>query len=105
MSTIYTYHLECPALGAVPAGDDEFLVYDTSTGRTKNVTMALMAAGPETITAGTTAAGHRWSGKDDPLPGLDGHPHCDARGRICAGLDDQPVWRDRLHGDWHLGHR
>lgn len=56
MSTIYTFHQECAALGAVPASDDELLVYDTSTGVTKNVTYALLQGGGGTITSGTTAA-------------------------------------------------
>lgn len=56
MSTIYTFHQECAALGAVPASDDELLVYDTSTGITKNVTYAQLQGGGGTVTAGTTAA-------------------------------------------------
>jgi hypothetical protein len=56
MSTIYTFHQECAALGAVPASDDELLVYDTSTGITKNVTYAQLQGGGGTVTAGTTAS-------------------------------------------------
>jgi len=56
MSTIYTFHEECAALGAVPASDDELLIYDTSAGITKNVTYALLQGGGGTITTGTTAA-------------------------------------------------
>lgn len=56
MSTIYTFHEECAALGAVPAGDDELLLYDTSAGTTKNVTAALMREGARTVTSGSTAA-------------------------------------------------
>jgi hypothetical protein len=56
MSTIYTFHQECAALGAVPAGDDELLIYDTSAGVTKNVTMAFLQEGVRTVTSGTTAA-------------------------------------------------
>lgn len=56
MSTIYTFHQECSALGAVPAGSDELLIYDDSAGRTKNVTVALAAESPRTVTTGTTAA-------------------------------------------------
>ena len=56
MSTIYTFHAECAALGAVPAADDELLIYDTSAGITKNVTAALVQEGARTVTSGTTAA-------------------------------------------------
>jgi hypothetical protein len=56
MSTIYTFHQECAALGAVPAADDELLIYDTSTGITKNVTAALLGEAARTVVAGTTAA-------------------------------------------------
>jgi hypothetical protein len=56
MSTIYTFHQECAALGAVPASDDELLIYDTSAGVTKNVTFAELQGGGGTITTGTTAA-------------------------------------------------
>lgn len=56
MSTIYVFQSEVPALGAVPASDDVLLVYDTSAGRTKSVTGALMREGSRTVTAGTTSA-------------------------------------------------
>lgn len=56
MSTIYTFHQECAALGAVPAADDELLIYDTSAGITKNVTAGLIGESARTVTAGTTAA-------------------------------------------------
>lgn len=56
MSTIYVFQTECPALGAVPAADDVFLMYDTSAGRTKTVTGALGAEQARTVTAGTTSA-------------------------------------------------
>ena len=56
MSTIYTFHQECAALGAVPAGDDELLIYDTSAGITKNLTVANLVAGPSSVTAATTSA-------------------------------------------------
>jgi hypothetical protein len=56
MSTIYTFHQECAALGAVPAADDELLIYDTSAGVTKNLTVAQLVQGPSPITSGTTAA-------------------------------------------------
>ena len=56
MSTIYTFQQECAALGAVPASDDELLIYDTSAGITKNVTYAQLQGGGGTITTGTTAA-------------------------------------------------
>lgn len=62
MSTIYTFHQECAALGAVPAGDDELLIYDTSAGITKNLTVAQLVAGPDTVTAGTTSAAFAASG-------------------------------------------
>lgn len=54
--TEYTFQEECAALGAVPASDDELLIYDTSAGITKNVTYALLQGGGGTITTGTTAA-------------------------------------------------
>jgi hypothetical protein len=56
MSTIYTFHQECAALGAVPAADDELLIYDTSAGVTKNVTAAFLGQAAQTVTSGTTAA-------------------------------------------------
>jgi hypothetical protein len=56
MSTIYTFHQECAALGAVPAADDELLIYDTSAGVTKNVTAAFLRQSAQTVTSGTTAA-------------------------------------------------
>lgn len=56
MSTIYTFHQECAALGAVPAADDELLIYDTSAGVTKNVTASFLREGARTVTSGTTAA-------------------------------------------------
>lgn len=56
MSTIYTFHQECAALGAVPAADDELLIYDTSAGVTKNVTAAFLGQSAQTVTSGTTAA-------------------------------------------------
>lgn len=56
MSTIYTFHSEPAALGEVPAANDVFLVYDTSAGRTKNVTGAFMAEQARTVASGTTAA-------------------------------------------------
>jgi hypothetical protein len=62
MSTIYTFHQECAALGAVPAADDELLIYDTSAGITKNLTVAQLVAGPSAVTAGTTAASLSASG-------------------------------------------
>jgi hypothetical protein len=55
MSTIYTFQSEPSALGAVPAADDVALVYDTSAGRTKNVTFGLLAETARTVTSGTTA--------------------------------------------------
>ena len=62
MSTIYTFQQECAALGAVPAVDDELLIYDTSAGITKNLTVAQLVAGPDTVTAGTTLASIAASG-------------------------------------------
>jgi hypothetical protein len=56
MSTIYVFQSEVPALGAVPASDDVLLVYDTSAGRTKSVTAALLGESQRTVTSGTTAA-------------------------------------------------
>lgn len=56
MSTIYVFQSEVPALGAVPAADDVLLVYDTSAGRTKSVTGALLGESARTVTAGTTSA-------------------------------------------------
>lgn len=63
MSTIYTFHEECSAASDV-ANDDEFLMFDTSAGRTKNVTAAVMrqyqgsAVSITTATAAITAASH-----------------------------------------------
>ena len=54
MSTIYTFHEECSALGEIPAADDELLIYDTSAGRTKNVTAAFLGGAAPTVTTGTT---------------------------------------------------
>ncbi len=62
MSTIYVFQAEVPALGAVPASDDVFLVYDTSAGRTKSVTGALMGESARTVTAGTTSGAFAASG-------------------------------------------
>jgi hypothetical protein len=56
MSTIYVFQSEVPALGAVPASDDVFLVYDTSAGRTKSVTGGLLGEQARSVTSGTTAA-------------------------------------------------
>lgn len=56
MSTIYTFHQECAALGEVPASDDELLIHDVSTGITKNLTVAQLHGAGGTVTAGTTAA-------------------------------------------------
>ena len=56
MSTIYTFHQECAALGAAPAADDELLIYDTSAGVTKNVTASFLRQSAQTVTSGTTAA-------------------------------------------------
>lgn len=64
MSTIYTYHAECPALAEPPAATDVFLVYDTSAGRTKTITAdyvggAVSAPVATTATSLTiTAAAH-----------------------------------------------
>jgi hypothetical protein len=56
MSTIYTFHQECAAMGGPPASDDELLIYDTSAGVTKNITAGQLASAGGTITTGTTAA-------------------------------------------------
>lgn len=52
MSTIYTFHEEVPEIGAALASDDEFLVYDTSAGRTKTAD----ASRVNTIVAGAATA-------------------------------------------------
>lgn len=44
MSTIYTFHTECPAASDV-ATDDVLLVYDTSAGTTKRVSQSLLVSG------------------------------------------------------------
>jgi hypothetical protein len=44
MSTIYTFHQECPAATDV-ATNDLVLVYDTSAGVTKSVSQALLVSG------------------------------------------------------------
>lgn len=56
MSTIYTFHEECPALGGAPAADDELLVYDTSAAATKNVTAGNLKEAARSVASGTTAA-------------------------------------------------
>jgi hypothetical protein len=56
MSTIYTFHEECAALGAAPAADDELLLYDTSAGVTKNVTASFLRESARSVASGTTAA-------------------------------------------------
>ena len=64
MSTIYTFHEECSALAEAPAASDELLIYDASTGRTKNITADYLAgavAAPVATTATSltiTAAAH-----------------------------------------------
>ncbi|SCB51670.1 hypothetical protein GA0061099_10217 [Bradyrhizobium yuanmingense] len=64
MSTIYTYHAECPALAEAPAATDVLLVYDTSAGRTKTITADYLAgavSAPVVTTATSltiTAAAH-----------------------------------------------
>lgn len=56
MSTIHNFNEDTAALGAVPASDDVFLLYDTSGTVSKNVTYALLQGGGGTITTGTTAS-------------------------------------------------
>lgn len=56
MSTIFVFQADTPALGAVPASDDVLLVYDTSAGRSKNMTVGQLQGAGGTVTAGTTAA-------------------------------------------------
>ncbi len=64
MSTIYTFHQECPALSEPPAATDVFLVYDTSAGTTKRINadyMGGVASAPVATTATSltiTAAAH-----------------------------------------------
>jgi hypothetical protein len=64
MSTIYTFHQECPALAEPPASGDVLLVYDTSAGTTKKMTadyLAGMVSAPVATTATSlaiTAAAH-----------------------------------------------
>jgi hypothetical protein len=99
MSTIYTFHQECAALGAVPAADDELLIYDTSAGVTKNLTVAQLVQGPSTITSGTTAA----SLNHHPVPGFDGHQDRDhGSGDLCR-FDHLPVQRHGDHVHRHVG--
>lgn len=50
MSTIYTFHRECPAL-ATPAGGDRILVHDASANLQKDMTLTVMSAA---IVAGTS---------------------------------------------------
>jgi|KBSMisStandDraft_5_1062788.scaffolds.fasta_scaffold338094_2 hypothetical protein len=54
MSTIYTFHTECPALAEPPAATDVFLMYDTSAGTTKRIT-ADMLGGAVSAPVATTA--------------------------------------------------
>lgn len=64
MSTIYTFHSECPALAEAPAAGDVVLVYDTSAGRTKRMAAEYLAGAVATPVATTatslsiTAAAH-----------------------------------------------
>jgi hypothetical protein len=64
MSTIYTFHQECPALAEAPASGDVVLLYDTSAGATKRMAvdyLAGMASAPVATTATSltiTAAAH-----------------------------------------------
>lgn len=64
MSTIYTFHQECPALAEAPAQNDVLLVYDTSAGTTKKITVDYLGglfSAPVATTATTltiTAAAH-----------------------------------------------
>lgn len=55
MSTIYTFHSECPAVTAGDlAADDLILVYDTSAGRTKSALASDIAAPVAVNTTATT---------------------------------------------------
>jgi hypothetical protein len=64
MSTIYTFHQECPALAEAPASGDVVLLYDTSAGTTKRMAvdyLAGMVGAPVATTATSltiTAAAH-----------------------------------------------
>ncbi len=57
MSTIYTFHQECPALAAGDlAANDLILVYDTSTGITKRALVSDVSAPAAVNTTATTLA-------------------------------------------------
>lgn len=64
MSTIYTFHQECPALAEAPAQSDVVLIYDTSAGVTKRISVDYLAglfSAPVATTATSltiTAAAH-----------------------------------------------
>ncbi len=55
MSTIYTFHQECPAASDI-ATDDLMLVYDTSAGATKRVSQALLVSGAAGVVDTTATA-------------------------------------------------
>jgi len=52
MSTIYTFHEECSEIGGALADTDEFLLYDTSAGRTKSTNASRI----KTLVEATAAA-------------------------------------------------
>jgi len=64
MSTIYTFHTECPALAEAPAAGDVVLLYDTSAGATKRMAVDYLGgltSAPVATTATSltiTAAAH-----------------------------------------------
>ncbi len=62
MSTIYVFQTDTPAHSGVPLAADKFLMFNSASGRTENVTAAAMAESGRTVTAGTTSAAFGASG-------------------------------------------
>jgi len=55
MSTIYTFHQECPALTTIDDAADLMLVYDASDGRTKRAAVSALTG--TAVTSESTAGG------------------------------------------------
>lgn len=62
MTTIYVFNSECPAHTGAPLAADKLLMWNSASGRTENVTAALVAEAGRTVTAATTSAAMAASG-------------------------------------------
>lgn len=62
MSTIYVFQSDCPAHSGAPLAADKLLMFNSASGRTENVTAALIAEAGRTVTARTTSAAMAASG-------------------------------------------